>query len=113
MELGRSGGVQGDRMDRTKTVQQISARFGLTWHREVLFSTLSGKLTFQCSRNGPQNPPFVQGLSRTPLLFIPRYLTHIFSKIILQKDKISIIENLELQKPRFTNRSPGRYFLSL
>ena len=45
---------------------------------------------------------FVQGLSRTPLLFIPRYLTNIFYKHILRKDKISIIENLKIQKPRFT-----------
>ena len=35
---------------------------------------------------------FVQGLSRTPLLFIPRYLTNIFSENSLQK------ENLENQK---------------
>ena len=61
MELGRSGGVQGDRTDRTKTAQQIVTRFGLTWHREINFSTFSGKLTFQCTRNGPQNLPFCPG----------------------------------------------------
>jgi len=32
---------------------------------------------------------FVQGLSRTPLLFIPRYLTNILSKQILQNNKKS------------------------
>ena len=61
MKLGRSGGAQGDRMDRTKTAQQFFARFVLTWHRKVHFSTFSGKLTFQCSRNGPQDPPFCPG----------------------------------------------------
>ena len=45
---------------------------------------------------------FVQGLSRTPLLFIPRYLTNIFSKIFSKK-KISRIENLEIWK----SKSPG------
>ena len=53
----------------------------------------------------------VQGLSRTPLLFIPRYLTNIFSKNIHNERKKTKVtnqqyENLEIQKPRFTNRSP-------
>ena len=48
----------------------------------------------------------VQGLSRTPLVFIPRYPTNIFPESISQKSKISRIGNLEIQKPRFTNRSP-------
>ena len=61
MELGRSGGVQGDRTDRTKTAQQIFERFGLAWHRKVHFSTFSGKLTFQSTRNCSQNPPFCPG----------------------------------------------------
>ena len=41
----------------------------------------------------------VQGLSRAPLLFIPRYLTNICFKIILQQEQISIIGNLEIKKP--------------
>ena len=41
---------------------------------------------------------FVPGLSRTPLLFIPRYLTNILFKNILQKEEISRIENLEISK---------------
>ena len=48
---------------------------------------------------------FVPGLSRTPLLFIPRYLTNIFFEHNLQKEEISRIENLKIQKHRFTNRS--------
>jgi hypothetical protein len=40
----------------------------------------------------------VQGLSRTPLLFIPRYLTNIFFEIILQTEQLSKIENLKISK---------------
>ena len=39
---------------------------------------------------------FVQGLSRTPLLFIPRYPTNLFSKYILQKQTLPRIDNLEI-----------------
>ena len=39
---------------------------------------------------------FVQGLSRTPLLFIPRYLTNMFFKNISQNKKISRIDNLKI-----------------
>ena len=41
---------------------------------------------------------FDQGLSRTPLLFIPRYLTNIWSENNLQKEQISRIENLKILK---------------
>ena len=58
MELRRSGGVQGDGTDRTKTQTQIFTRFGLTWHRKVHFSEI---LEFQGTRNGPQNLPFCPG----------------------------------------------------
>ena len=36
---------------------------------------------------------FVQGLSRTPLLFIPRYYTNIIFENMLQTEKISRIDN--------------------
>ena len=51
---------------------------------------------------------FVQGLSRTPLLFIPRYLTNTFSKNVLPETNLENqqSENLKIQKTRFTNRSP-------
>ena len=38
----------------------------------------------------------VQGLSRTPLFFIPRYPTNIFPESILQKEQISVVANLEI-----------------
>ena len=52
---------------------------------------------------------FVPGLSRTPLLFIPRYLTNICFKNVLLKQKN--LENrksgnLNIGKPRFTNKCP-------
>jgi len=52
---------------------------------------------------------FVQGLSRTPLLFIPRYLTNIFPGNIQTNvnKKKTIMEQLKIQKTRFTNRCPG------
>ena len=46
---------------------------------------------------------FVPGLSRTPLLFIPRYLTNLFFQHILQKETISRNENLKISKV-----DPGR-----
>ena len=49
---------------------------------------------------------FVQGLSRTPLLTFPRYLTTRFSNNMLQTKLISKFNNLEIQKPRFTNKCP-------
>ena len=54
---------------------------------------------------------FVQGLSRTPLLFIPRYLTNIFSKQIFPKKKNRDNRksgNLKFQKPRFINKCPDK-----
>ena len=83
LQLGRPGGVQGDRTDRTKTAQQISARFGLTWHRKVHFSTFSGKLTFQSTRNGPQNLPFCPGsLQDTFIIYSSISHQHIFENIL-------------------------------
>ena len=40
-----------------RSYMQIFSRFGLTWHRKVNFSTFSGKLTFQSTRNGPHGFP--------------------------------------------------------
>ena len=40
---------------------QSFSRFGGTWYQKVHFSTFDGKLTSQCTRNGPQNPPFCPG----------------------------------------------------
>ena len=119
---------------------------------------ISGKLTFQCTRNGPQNLPYcpgsiqdtfiiyssishqhifhtyfasgkmvrnfmgpgpprlctrnvlqtlhiVQGLSRTPLLFIPRCLTNTFPNIFCKLNfENQTSDNLRTPEPRFTNK---------
>ena len=107
MELGRSGGVQGDRTDRTKTAQQIFARFGLTWHRKVQLSTFSGKLTFQSTRNGLQNLPFCPGSLRdTFIIYSSISHQHIFRKYGAKR-KISRIENLKISKV-----DPGKLVVS-
>ena len=52
---------------------------------------------------------FVPGLCRTPLLFIPRYLTNIFSKIFTRKRKTGIWVS---KNPEFVSGSPpGGWFL--
>ena len=57
-----------------------------------------------------KTPHIVQGLSRTPLLFIPRYLTNIFFKNVFKNNNNNLenrqSENLKFQKPRFTNKCP-------
>ena len=117
--MGRSRGVWGERTKHTKTFRRTLAGFGLTWHRKVHFSTFSGKLTCQCNRNGPQNLPFRPGsLQDTFIIYSSILHQPIFRKY---SAKITHIENrksenLKIQKPRFTNRSPAfllrTYFLA-
>ena len=103
MELGRSGGVQGDRTDHTKTAQQIFTRFGLTWHRKVHFSSFFGKLTFQCTRNGPRDLPFCPGsLQDTFIIYSSISHQHIFKNIV-QKEKSSRIKHLKI----WISKNPG------
>ena len=104
--MGRSGGVQGDRTDHTKTAQQKFARFGITWHRKVHFSIFSGKLTFQSTRNGSQNPPFCPGsLQDSFIIYSSISHQHIFRTYCWKrKNENRKSENLKFQKPRFTNK---------
>ena len=59
------------------------------------FQHLTVNWNFNVLEMAVKNIHFVQGLSRTPLLFIPRYLTNIFFKIMFPQ-KNSIIENLKI-----------------
>ena len=66
---------------------QIFSRFGGTRHREVHFSTFSGKLTFQCTstRSGPRNLPFCPGSLQDTFYYLflditPTYFSNIFCK---------------------------------
>ena len=109
--MRRSGGVRRERTDHTKRFRRTLAGFGLTWHQKVHFSTFSGKLTFQCTRNSAQNPPFCPGSLQDTVFYLfldisPTYSPNIFCKKKNIENRKS--ENLKIQKPRFTNRSPGR-----
>ena len=76
-KLGRSRGVQAERTDHTKTFRRTLAGFGLAWDQKVHFSTFDRNWNFNVLEMAFKALGFVQGLSRTPLLFISRYLTNI------------------------------------
>ena len=100
--MGRSRGVREERTEHTQLFSRTLAGFGLTGHQKVRFSTFDGKLESQCIKKMAfKTLHFVQGFSRTPLLFIPRYLTNIFSKILSKKKNLENrkSENLTFQKP--------------
>ena len=106
--LRRSGGVREERTDHTKRFRRTLAGFGLTWGSETPLFNIDGKLTFRCTRNGPQNPPFCPGsLQDTFIIYSSILHQHNFQKCFAKR-KISRIENLKIQKPRFANRSPVR-----
>ena len=74
---------------------QSFSRFGGTWGQKVHFSTFFCKLTFQCSRNDPQNPPFCPGsLQDTFIIYSSISRQHIFRKYF--PNKKSRLENLKL-----------------
>ena len=75
---------------------QSFSRFGDTWGRKVHFSTFFCKLTFQCSRNGPQNPPFCpESLQDAFIISSSISHQHIFQKYFSNKTK-SDIENSKM-----------------
>ncbi len=76
--------------------------------RKSTFQHLTVNWNFNVLEMALKTLHFVQGLSRTPLSFLPRYLTTRFSKNSLQNKHISIIENLKIPKPRFTNKCPEK-----
>ena len=91
---------------------QIFSRFGGTWYQKVHFSTFDGQLTFQCSRNGPQNLPICPGpLQDTFIIYSSISHQHIFQKYFANNNNLENrkSENPKFQKPRFTNRSPAGY----
>jgi len=50
LKLRRSRGVWWQGMEHKKTFSRTLARFCLTWHQKVNFSTFDGKLELQCTR---------------------------------------------------------------
>ena len=63
---------------------QSFSRFGGTWGQKVHFWTFDGKLTFQCTRNGPRNLQFCPGsLQDTFIIYSSishQYISNIFCK---------------------------------
>ena len=60
--------------------------------RKSTFQHLTVNWNFNVLEMALKTLHFVQGLSRTPLLFIPRYLTNIFfENIVQQKKRESVI----------------------
>ena len=103
-------GASGRTAPTIRSYIQIFSRFGLTWHRKVHFSTFSGKLTFQSSRNGLQNPPFCPwSLQDTFIIYSSISHQHILHKYVPGKTNFENrkSENLKFQKPRFTNKCPA------
>ena len=105
MELGRSGGVQGDRTDRTNTQTQISRDLVL---HDIRKSTFRKYWNFNVLEMALKTFHFVPGLSRTPLLFIPRYLTNVFFRkyfptktrnLQIWKSQKSILESFLKTRP--------------
>ena len=96
LKLGRPGGVRGERTEHTKIFRRTLAGFGLTWGQKVHFSTFHGKLSFQCTRNGPQNPPFCPGpLQDTFIIYSSISHQHIF-RTYFAKRNISRMDNLKI-----------------
>ena len=107
--MGRSRGVRGERTEHTKTFRRTLAGFGLTWGQKVDFSTFSGKLAFQCTRNGLQKPPFCPGsLQDTFIIYSSILHQHIFRTYLAERNKNENLkcEHLKIPKPRFTDRCP-------
>ena len=76
-----SGGAHG-------AYEDIPSNFGRIWVLHGIVKSTFQHFTADWNFNVPEMAlktlHFVQGLSRTPLLFIPRYLTNIIFKNILQ-----------------------------
>ena len=80
-----------------RSYMQIFSRFGLTWHRKVNFSTFSGKLRFQSTRNGSQNLPFCPGpLQDTFIIFSSISHQHIYRKYFPKKKTILMFDHFFL-----------------
>ena len=107
LKLGRSKGVRGERTEHTQLFSRTFAGSGPTGRQKVHFSTFSVSWHFKVVEMAFKTIHFVQGLSRTPLLFIPRYLTNIIFEHIKEKLENRTSENLKFRKPRFTNKCLG------
>ena len=102
MEFRGFRGFQEDRTDHRSYLQSFS-RFGGTWYQKVHFSTFSGKLTFQCTRNGTQNPPFCPGSHQDTFIIYSSISHQHIARKYFAKRKISISINRQIRK----SKNPG------
>ena len=98
--MGRSRGVRGS----ARTIRRHSVELwqDLVLHgiRKSTFQHLTVNWNFNVLEMVLKTLHFVQGPSRTPLLFIPRYRTNIFFENILQIEEISKNRKYENLKNR-------------
>ena len=109
MEFRGVRGFQEDRTDYTVLLAKFQPNLVVHGVRKSIFQHFPVNWHFNVVEMALETLHFVQGLSRTPLLFIPRYLTNLFFENIFQKQNLENrqSENLKFQKNRFTNRSPA------
>ena len=95
-KTGFSRGFWQDRSERENGAQLYGPRVSIFLSHGIVKSLtfrIYGKLKFQCTRNGPQNPPFCPGSIQNTFMNFPRYLTTRFPKNISQKQKTRKSEN--------------------
>ena len=78
--MGRSRGVRGERTEHTQLFSRILADLVLHGIRKSTFQHLTVNWNFNVLEMTLETFHFVPGLSRTPLLYIPRYPTNICSR---------------------------------
>ena len=87
MEFRRFRGFQEDRTNRTVLLAKFQPIWWYMVSESPLFYNFSVNWHFTVVEMASNTLHFVQGLSRTPLLFIPRYLTNIMFENISPKQK--------------------------
>ena len=96
MEFMGFRGFQEDRTDHTVLLANFQPVFGGTWGQKVHLATCDGKLTFQSTRNGPQNISFCPGsLQDAFIIYSSISHQHIYRKYVATNN-ISIIKNLKI-----------------
>ena len=98
--MWRSRGVREERTEHAQLFSRTLAGIGPTWHQKVHFSIFDGKLEPQCTRNGPQNPPYCPGSIQDTFIIYSSISHQHFSEYILQIEEISKNRKYENLKNR-------------
>ena len=103
---GKWGGFGKTEMSRNTLrnfIDPRSATICLTKKPNLFKFMICGKLTFQCTRNGPQNLPYCPGsIQDTFIIYSSISHRHVFKKL-LREEQISTIQNLKIWK----SKNPG------